>query len=80
MNSGFVQVELDPVMGEKVQGVSIAANPMSSENIPNILKKKKKTSIPTINIFLYKIKNSKFYSVVLQSVMALRILTVSFSS
>ena len=69
-------------MREKVHGVSIAANPMSSENIPNIFfeEKKKKTSIPTINIFIYKIKNSIFYSVVLQSVMALRILTVSFSS
>lgn len=63
MNSGFVQVELDPVMREKVQDVSIAANPMSGENVANIFFFKKKTSIPTINIFLYKI-NSKFYSVV----------------
>lgn len=41
MNSGFVQVELDPVMREKVQDVSIAADPMSGENVANIFFLKK---------------------------------------
>ena len=65
VNRGFVQVDLDQVMRVKIQGVSIAANPANSEDVPNIFKKKKKTSFSTINIFLYKLKNSKFHSVVL---------------
>ena len=36
VNRGFVQVDLDQVMRVKIQGVSIAANPANSEDVPNI--------------------------------------------
>lgn len=47
-------------MREKVQGISVAANPMSSENIPNIFFEKKKKNFNPYNKHFY-IQDKKFY-------------------
>ena len=56
VNRGFVQVDLDQVMRVKIQGVSIAANPANSEDVPNIFKKKKKNFILYNKYFYIQVK------------------------
>lgn len=59
VDGDFVQIDLDQVMRVKIQDVSIAANPVSSENVPNIFFLKKKKNFNPYNKY-FSIQGKKF--------------------